>query len=306
MLVFEVSETAEDILRDPSQFLGIPIALLGAVFLSFGAQYQSRGVNKVERISGQKASAGLSGNQLVSLLKRPSWVVGTLLLGFAVVLQLASLSFSPLIVVQPLGVVALVITSILNARMSGLDLNHKTKIAIGMCVAGVFVFVTIAAFTATDQPVTEEHLVTILVILGVVLVLFTAAFIFMRHRTKAIFYIVGAGIIYGFVATLAKVVIGRLQQGEFDVLTLICLIALLAATGGGMYFVQNAYSSGPPDLVIAGLTVIDPMVAVVIGVVVLGEAASAPLWAMFVFIGAGAVAVTGVFMLAKHHPQVQA
>nr|WP_208402531.1 DMT family transporter [Lysinibacter cavernae] len=285
--------------------MGIPIALLGAVFMSFGAQYQSRGVNKVEHISGQKASSGLSGNQLASLLKRPSWVIGTLLLGCAVLLQLASLSFSPLIVVQPLGVVALVITSILNSRISGLKLNSKTKLAIVLCVVGVFVFVTIAAFTATDSVVTDQHLITILIILAVVLVLFTIAFIVLRHKTRAIFYIIGAGIIYGFVATLAKVVIGRIQQGEFDTLTLICLVALLAATGGGMYFVNNAYSSGPPDLVIAGLTVIDPMVAVVIGIVVLGEAANASLLAMGGFVLAGATAVVGVIMLAKYHPQVQ-
>ena len=63
-------------------------------------------------------------------------------------------------------------------------------------------------------------------------------------------------------------------------------------------------SSGPPDLVIAGLTVVDPIVAVLIGLLVLGEAATAPLWAFIGFIVAGAVAVWGVVQLARHHPQV--
>ncbi len=39
------------------------------------------------------------------------------------------------------------------------------------------------------------------------------------------------------------------------------LLAILAAGGLGSWFVQSAYSGGPPDLVIAGLTVIDPMTA---------------------------------------------
>ncbi len=281
------------------------MALTGAVFLSFGAQYQSRGVNKVERLSGQKANAGLNKSQIWGLLKRPSWVVGTLLLGAAVLLQLGSLTLAPIIVVQPLGVVALVITSVLNSRMSKVKLNRGTLAAIVMCIVGVFIFVTVAAFTATDQPVTEEHLITILIILGIVLVIFLVAFIVLRHKMRAMFYIVGAGVVYGFVATLAKVVIGRIQQSEFDLLTLICLIALLSAAGSGMYFVQNAYSSGPPDLVIAGLTVIDPLVAVVIGIVVLGEAATAPIWAFGVFILAGGIAIVGVFLLARHHPQVE-
>jgi threonine/homoserine efflux transporter RhtA len=69
--------------------------------------------------------------------------------------------------------------------------------------------------------------------------------------------------------------------------------------------VQNAYASGPPDLVIAGLTVVDPLVAVLIGVIVLGEASQAPPWAIGVFIVTGVIAVWGVFRLAKNHPQTR-
>jgi len=83
------------------------------------------------------------------------------------------------------------------------------------------------------------------------------------------------------------------------------VLALLAGTALGAYFVQNAYASGPPDLVIAGLTVVDPMVAVLIGIIVLGEASQAPPWAIGVFIVTGAVAVWGVFRLAKNHPQTR-
>ena len=78
---------------------------------------------------------------------------------------------------------------------------------------------------------------------------------------------------------------------------------MLAAAALGGYFVQTAYSVGSPDLVIAGLTVIDPLVAISIGIVVLGEASEAPWWAIPVWMLAGALAVIGVFQLAKHHPQ---
>ena len=111
--------------------------------------------------------------------------------------------------------------------------------------------------------------------------------------------------LYGFVATLAKVIINRIQNGNFEWLTLVCVAGLLLAAAAGAYFVQNAYSSGPPDLVIAGLTVIDPMIAVGIGVIVLGEASQAPAWAAALFAVAGVVAIWGVFRLAKYHPQTQ-
>jgi drug/metabolite transporter (DMT)-like permease len=307
-VTLELSAASTGIALDPIQFLGIPIALVGAVFLSLGAQFQHRGVNKVEANTepeGEKVTGGLGLKQLALLLARPSWVIGTLLLGLAIVCQLVSLGFAPLIVVQPLGAFALVVTAIVNSRVSKIKLNKRSLTAILLCVGGVGLFVLVAAFTAREVPVTEGDLVEILIILCIVLVLFGLAFIFLRKRFKAIAYVLSAGVLYGFVATLAKVVIARVLQQDFDVLTVVCIVALLCAVGLGAYFVQNAYASGPPDLVIAGLTVIDPMVAVTIGIVVLDEASQAPPWAAVAFVITGIAAVIGVFMIARYHPQSQ-
>ena len=301
----DLSDLSEQIALDPTSFIGIPLALIGAVFLSLGAQFQHRGVVKVEARTVDTLGKGLNGRQLALLLARPSWVIGTLMLGFAIVFQLGSLYFSPIIVVQPLGAIALVITSVINSRVNHVKLNRKSIIAIVMCVGGVFLFVGVAAFTAVDKPVTDGQLITILIILAVVLAAAGVTFGLFRRRIRAVFYVVMAGVLYGFVVTLAKVVIGRLQQQEFEWLTFTCVIGLLLAMALGAYFVQNAYATGPPDLVIAGLTVVDPLVAVVIGIVVLGEASQAPLWANLVFLLAGAIAVWGVFMLARNHPQTR-
>jgi drug/metabolite transporter (DMT)-like permease len=301
----DLSELTEQIALDPAQFIGIPLALVGAIFLSLGAQFQHRGVVKVESRTVDSFGKGLNGQQLMLLLARPSWVLGTLMLGLAIAFQLSSLYFAPIIVVQPLGAIALVITAIVNSRVAHVKLNHKAITAIAMCVGGVFLFVAVAAFTAVDQPVTDQHLITILIILAVVLAAAGVTFVLFRDRLRAIFYVIMAGVIYGFVATLAKVILGRVQQGEFEWLTLLCVIALLLATALGAYFVQNAHASGPPDLVIAGLTVVDPIVAVTIGIVVLGEASQAPLWAIGVFVLAGLIAVWGVFQLARNHPQTR-
>lgn len=301
----DLSELTELVPLDPRQFIGIPLALIGAVFLSLGAQFQHRGVVKVEALTADTLGKGLNGRQLALLLARPSWVMGTLMLGLAIVFQLSSLYFAPLIVVQPLGALALVITSILNSRLNHVKLSHKSIVAIVMCVGGVFVFVGVAAFTAVSKPVSDAQIITILVVLALVLTAAGITFGVLRRRIRALFYVIMAGVIYGFVATLAKVVLNRVQQGEFEWLTFLCVIALLAGTGLGAYFVQNAYASGPPDLVIAGLTVVDPMVAVLIGVIVLGEASQAPWWAIMVFIVTGAIAIWGVFRLAKNHPQTR-
>ncbi|CAN5274772.1 hypothetical protein BH09ACT3_BH09ACT3_14890 [soil metagenome] len=309
----DLNELTDQLTLTPLQGLGIPVALIGAVFLAVGAQLQHSGVVTVDENSDTEASKGLSLRQMLALVSRPSWVLGTLMLGLAVLFQLGALYLAPLIVVQPLGAVALVITSILNARISKVELTRPAIRAIVFCIVGVGIFVTIAAFVAKSKEVTQQQLVIVLLSLLAITVLFVLAFIFLRKRFKAIIYIVGAGVLYGFVATLAKVVIDRLKTlamggqdaGGVEWLTALCVLALLAATALGGYFVQTAYSSGPPDLVIAGLTVIDPIVAVTIGIVVLEEAAGAPWYAILAFGVAAAFAVYGVFQLAKHHPQSQ-
>jgi drug/metabolite transporter (DMT)-like permease len=305
----ELSDLTDQISLTPYEAIGIPLALIGAVFLALGTQFQHRGVAKVERNMGAGAKAGLSPKQLQALLGRPSWVIGTVMLGLAIVLQLTSLNFSPLIVVQPLGAVALVVTAIVNSRMSKVKLTRRAIRAILFCVLGIALFVGVAAFHADSKPVTEAQLITVLILLGIVLVLFAVFFVVLRKKFKAVFYILGAGVLFGFVATLAKTVIDRIktisiesfQTGEFEWLTLFCVVALLAASLLGSYFVQSAHSHGPPDLVVAGLTVIDPIVAVTIGIVVLNETAGAPLWTAPAFLFAGGLAAYGVYLLSRVH-----
>lgn len=134
--VEDVGEQLVGAFQNPGLLLGIPLALAGAVFMSFGAQYQHRGVAKVERISGQNGTAGLTGKQLGKLLTRPSWVLGTIMLGLAIICQLGALSVAPLTVVQPLGAIALVVTTLLNSHVSGLAPTRKSIIAIVSCVGG--------------------------------------------------------------------------------------------------------------------------------------------------------------------------
>jgi drug/metabolite transporter (DMT)-like permease len=308
---------ADVISLTPAQALGIPVALIGSVFLAIGAQLQHRGVGQVDQAESEdgtrgQPSSGLSLGQLLALARRPPWLIGTLMLGLAIVLQLTSLYLAPLTVVQPLGAVALVITAIVNARVTKSRLDSASVRAIVFCVVGVGLFVTIAALTTASRPISDAQLTIVLIVLGSVLAILGAFFVLGRRRFTATSYIVAAGVLFGFVATLAKVVIDRVHTlFEFgfhlmpaDWLTIVCVLALIVAALSGSYFVQTAYASGPPDLVVAGLTVIDPMVGVTIGIVVLGEAAGAPLWAVFAFVVAGAIAIFGVFQLARHHPQL--
>jgi drug/metabolite transporter (DMT)-like permease len=299
----ELNDLVDQISLTPYQAIGIPIALVGAVFLSVGAQLQHRGVGKVEDQHGDGTKNGLSLRQLLQLARRPSWLFGSLMLGLAIVFQLVSLGFAPLIVVQPLGVVAMVLTNVINSRVNGVSPDRKVTQSIALAVGSIGIFVTISAIYAVEHPFSDQQLWTIVILLLAVLGVTLTTFAVFRDRLRAMFYIVAAGILYGFVVTLAKVVINRVQSGQIDMLIVVCIAALVSAVLLGGYFVQTAYSVGSPDLVIAGLTVVDPLVAVGIAVVVLGEAQNFPPFAVVGFVVAGVTAIFGVVRLARHHPQ---
>ncbi|MEY4743773.1 MAG: hypothetical protein RIR34_1112 [Actinomycetota bacterium] len=284
------------------RYLAVVLALIGAVALAFGAQWQNDAVG--EQQGKGKSSGSLSIKQLVSLIKRPRWLIGTGLLGIAVLFQISALSLAPLIVVQPLGAIALVVTSVLNARMSKTKLNRITMIAIGLCILGVGGFVTTASSIAHEYVLTDSQMWQVLSILGVILAILGFFVLTKRFPAKPLYFVGAAGVLYGFVATLTKVVIQRVLQGEFEWLTFFCLVMLGVAVSLGGWFVQSAYASGPPDLVIAGLTVVDPMVAVLIAGTILGEAHQANFFTIILFIICGGAAIVGVLLLSQFHPEV--
>jgi hypothetical protein len=284
--------------------------------LAVGTQLQNGAV-------GDQKKAALSGrshlklNQLVHLIRRPQWVTGLVLTIAALVLQFTALLLAPLILVQPIGAIALVITSLLNAKITKTRLNKASVLAIILCTTGLGAFVVMAHEVAVEPDIDNNSLMLILAM--AIALIATFAFIFFKgaERFSPITFILGAGALFGFVATLTKVVVKRLFQqdgfnrlisfqGEFvtDGLTLLALLCMLAAGLLGAWFVQNAYASGPPDLVVAGLTVIDPLVAVSIGVVLLNEAMNAPWPVMLGFVASGAISVVGVFLLSKVHPEI--
>lgn len=283
--------------------LAILLAVAAAVALAYGAHFQNAAVvdDSTQKV---KSQGSLSLKQLISLVARPKWLSGTAFMVGGIVLQLASLSLAPLIVVQPVGAVALVITSLLNARSTKTSITRPTLIAIGFCTLGIAAFVAMASGVAHEAVIDDNRLREVLGVLLTILVIFAALFFTIGKRAKAVTYVAGAGVLYGFVATLAKVVIQRIYQQQFELLTVLCLVALIGAVSLGGWFVQNAYSSGPPDLVIAGLTVIDPLVAVSIGIVILGEAKSANFLTILGWLLAAVVAVIGVYLLSRVHPEL--
>jgi len=285
------------------RLVAICLAILGAVGLALGTQFQNDAVSEREGAATARPGA-LSLRQLFKLIRHPRWISGMALIMLALILQLGALSLAPLIVVQPIGAIALVITAVLNAKVTKTSLNRSSVLALALCILGIGLFVGQASTVAHETTIGDATLWQVLGLLMIILVIIGTLFFTVGKMMKALSFIVGAGVLYGFVATLTKVIIQRALQLQFEWLTVLCLAALLGAVILGGWFVQNAYASGPPDLVIAGLTVIDPLVAVFVGIFVLGEAQAASGWVVAGFGLSGLGAVTGVYLLSKVHPEI--
>ena len=284
-------------------WVAVLCAVAGAFFLAFGAQRQGSAV------TNNTGGLALGGTGFLRLLTNPRWVWGLLLLGVGTALNVVALTLGTLTVVQPIGAIALVITTIVNSRDQGIRLNRATVVSITACVAGSALFVLMAVNVVrenTHVSTTEE--VTVVLLLSIVVVFFGGALGLFKRHLRSFFYIIGSGMLFGFVAVLTRIIskqifdpngLGLLNVQWYSV------IAIAAAGGLGGWFVQNAYASGPPDLVIAGLTVIDPIVGIAIGITILAELRDdVPPVVAIAMAGSAILAIVGVIALSRHHPDV--
>jgi len=288
-------------------WVAVLCAITSAAFLAFGTQRQSSAV--------QADTGGLDvdSRSILRLLANPRWLLGLLLMGAGMALNVAALAMAPLTVVQPLGAIALVMTTLINSHDQGIRINRATWISICVCMTGSVSFVLLAVNATREAEVNGEKELIIVGLLALVVALFGGTAYARRRRPHgAFFYILGAGVLFGFTAVLVRTIAVALtqwstQQAWWLQIPWLPLVAIVVAGLLGQYFNQNAYSTGPPELVIAGLTVIDPMVGVAIGVFILGELRDDVHPVIGLSMAAAAVvAIVGVIALSRHHPDVLA
>ena len=82
---------------------------------------------------------------------------------------------------------------------------------------------------------------------------------------------VGAGIAWGFVAAVIKELSGHLSNGLYGVLTNWSPYVLIAAGAAALFLASNAFQAGSLAASQPGLTIVDPLVASLLGVVLFGE-----------------------------------
>jgi len=287
-----------DLLAGPA--LAIALAMLAAVCFAGAAVLQHRAVTAE---SGPTVTLSLRG--LHAVTRRPGWLAGLALAAGGSMLHAGALVLAPLSVVQPVGVLAVPVAVLLTAVRTHRRPGNGVLLGVAVCVAGVAAFVGIAAGTAVSTPPPDgATLLAGLVVAVVVLAL--AGFGLSRSGwVRCVACAMAGAVAFGLVSALIRAVSQSVTSGMTALLApavLAAVVGISAAVLAGGWLVQQAFASGPPEVVIACLTVVDPIVAVLLGAVLLGEGAATPAETWLLLIGAAVAATAGVVGLARHHP----
>jgi drug/metabolite transporter (DMT)-like permease len=266
-------------------------ALLAAVLFAFAAVMQQESTQTVP--SHRSLSPGL----LLDLLKRPKWVLGgfSMLAGFG--LQAVALAFGPVALVQPIVVLelAFAIPFGILRRHRRAGLREWAGISAVMCGVAIFILAANPGGGVQNPPTAQwiESLVPV----GLVAAACVFAGAARRGPTRAMFLGSAAGLAFGVLAVLTKAVTHLLST---DVLRAFYTWQVYVAIGVGIVALtvsQSAYQAGPLAYSMPFVGVLEPLVAVIIGDAVLGEAVHLTEAQFVLELAAAAVAVLGIVLL---------
>lgn len=277
--------------------LAIVFAVLGALCSAIGAQLQHQGV----RIETQDSGLGL--RSIGRLVQNRRWLLGVAVLTACAVLQILALALAPVTIVAPIVVLALPAVAVLNARTSGERLGAPATVAVAASTLGVTLFVTLASGHANPVVFPAPAVLLACQIIAGVVVLFGVIGALREGIVRCVLLATGAGAAYGLVSVLVRDVTYTFQTEGFAGVSPLSATALVASFAVGSWYIQLSYASGPPDIVVGCQTVLSPMVATAIAIGLLDETADAGGVTGLGLVAGALVAVFGVVLLARHHPE---
>ncbi|MET8004773.1 DMT family transporter [Nonomuraea glycinis] len=269
-------------------WLAIILAILNACCFTVGTWLQ------------HGASAG--GASLASAVRRPRWLAGLALLALGAVMQVNALRLAPVTVIEPVGVLGIVISVVWALRVRRAPLRWNIGRALATILVGTSAFAVLAALNTVTRPVSTaaQFQAGALVAAAVAVCLLLAHPL--RGRARCLVLGMGGGIAYGCTSVLIRAATEQFTSYGVSAPLFGTLAGLGATVLAGFWLVQRAYADGPAESTVATLTVVDPLVAVTIGIGLLGEAPGLTLPIAALGLAFAAVAVGGVVLLSRDIP----
>ena len=244
-----------------------------AVVAAFAAAFSfALGSALQQRVAGSTTPEEEShGSFFVRIAGHPSWLVGLLLSALAFALHAFALSRGDLALVQPIIVSGIVFAVVIRAALEHRFPPARTLVWLVITWAGLALFLAVRPPTADGPP--RNGLGAVLVGVGV-LVALVGMLAASRTRTPQVRGAVLAGVsgvLFGLVAGLVKLVLARFGDGFGAVLGSWSLWALVVTGLWAVLLNQRAYQATRLSVTTPILNVAEVAVAIVFGLLVLGE-----------------------------------
>lgn len=273
--------------------LGFVLAALAAV--------SNAASNLLQREANRRASPelALSPRLFGALLRQPVWLAGVAAVTVSFVLQVGALDAGALAAVQPVIIMELPITLVGAALLLGARLGTREWVATLLMTGGLvllIVFLDPRPVARLDVDPLTWGLATAATV-GVIALLVVAGWRASSARRAALWG-AACGVDFGLTAAFMKGMTHALHRGVAGVFGSWSTYAMVAAGIAGMYLLQHALHAGRLVAAQPGITLLDPLTAILWGALVFGEptdAGGALAWA-----GVGACALgIGAWVLAR-------
>ncbi|MCV7359974.1 DMT family transporter [Mycolicibacterium neworleansense] len=268
--------------------LAVLFALCAAIFAAVGIVVRQRATMDVP------PEKGVSTVMLRTLLRRKLWWAGTASAVAGYVFQALALGFGSLLLVQPVLVSALLFALPLSARLAHRKVSRAEWAWALLLTGALTVFVALARATTGTYAVSVTTTVTVAVVCAVAVTLCVLIATRSANWRRAVLLALAVGVMFGVVAVLTKIVMHTITENS--VLTALTTPALYLVVMLGVVATllqQSAFHAGSLQTSVPTMLVLEPVVAVVLGSVILGEHLSITGWepvALSVAVGAMAAA----------------
>ena len=248
------------------------LALVAAFLFALAATFQQKGTLDLPTISLAHPMS------LVRLAGQRTWLIGTLVLFAGYAFQAAALDRGRLSVIQPLLVTTVVFVLPLGYFLTGQHVGRREVIgaAVILLGLGLFVFYGDPAGGSTNASNTQWAITICL------LVVLCAAMLALGSggglSRKAALYGTVAGILFGLSSSLTKPTLDYLHESVGTMLSHWECYALAVAAVLGFVLQQVSLGTGRLAPSVATVSVANPIVGILIGILLFDERLSEPTW----------------------------
>lgn len=278
--------------------------VMASLFFATGATLQHTVIGTM--VDPRVANKTMGPRQLVRMVTNPRWLGALAVVVCGFLLHVTAITMAPVTVIQPLGILAVPWSILMASRIQGHRVTKQMWLAVGITLAGIVAFSSLAAGNAAPDHNTHPDAVLrgSLVVYALSLI-----FIFMAVRGgsalwRSLWWATGGAFLFGLSSALIKALSVMLRGPGFIFSTwfwVLGIMFLVTLAAGGL-LIQQGYACGPTEVVVGSMDTTDPIVGVSFGLILLGEGARiGPLTGTLMAIAA-LVAVSGVVVLLRVHP----